>query len=444
MSFLRLSSFLAALFGLVLPCAVRADSKPALRIIRDQCIGCHKPGKAKGGLLLTTYEKMMKGGDNGVPIVPGKAADSLIYKSVLPDGDPHMPPKKQLADAEVAALKTWINEGGKWDDSVFNEPPAPKAVKLATVPAAYHPVLSLALSPDDKRLAVARGHAVLIIDLAKADYPVLGRLEGHTEPVQSVVWTPDGKSIISGGWQRIMIWDVATMKQSRALSAPFVGNITALAVDPKGAVLFAADGESGGAGFVRRFDLASGTLVATWKAHEDTVYSLRLSAKGDRLLSGGADKLAKIWDTTTNKLIAFYEGHTNHVLSVAFNNDATQIATAGADKEVKVWDVKSREQDVSLGDKKTVFTGLAWSPDGKALAAVTDKGTGSVYSALQKHDGTQRSDTGKERKLSSVDDSLTSVAITADAKLVFGGSFSGKVHVWDASSGKEKTPIEGK
>lgn len=435
---------LIALLYLALPFYVRADPKPALRIIRDQCIGCHKPGKAKGGLLLTTYEKMMKGGDNGVPIVPGKAADSLLYQSVLPDADPHMPPKKQLADAEVVALKTWINEGGKWDDSVFNEPPAPKAVKLAAVPAAYHPVLSLAVSPDDKRMAVARGNTVLIVDLAKPDYPVLGKLEGHTEPVQSVVWTPDGKSIISGGWQRILVWDVATMKQSRALSAPFVGNITALAIDPKGAVLFASDGESGGAGFIRRFDLASGNLVATWKAHEDTVYSLRLSAKGDRLLSGGADKLAKIWDTASNKLIAFYEGHTNHVLSVAFNNDATQIATAGADKEVKVWDVKSREQDVSLGDKKTVFTGLAWSPDGKALAAVTDKGTGSVYSALQKHDGTQRSDTGKERKLSGVDDSLTSVAITSDAKFVFGGSFSGKVHVWDASSGKEKAAIEGK
>jgi mono/diheme cytochrome c family protein len=36
-----------------------ADIKPALRVLRDECVGCHKPGKAKGGLLLTTHEKMM-------------------------------------------------------------------------------------------------------------------------------------------------------------------------------------------------------------------------------------------------------------------------------------------------------------------------------------------------------------------------------------------------
>lgn len=444
MSLCRFQLSLLLVLFLAFSCAASADPKPALRVLRDQCIGCHKPGKAKGGLLLTTQEKMMKGGDNGVPVVPGKAADSLLFKSVLQDGDPHMPPKKQLSAAELAAIKTWIDEGAKWDVSVFDEPPAPKNVKLSALPAAYRPVLALALSPDEKSLAIARGNSILIADLTKPERPIVSRLEGHTEPVQSLAWLPDGKGLVSGGWQRVIFWDGATWKPSRTIATQLVGSITALAVDPKGTTLFAADGEPGGAGFVHRIDIASGRMAATWKAHEDTVYSLRLSAKGDRLLSGGADKLAKIWDAGTNKLVAFYEGHTNHVLSVAFNNDATQIATAGADKEVKVWDVKSREQDVSLGDKKSVFTAVAWTPDGKSLAAITDKGTGSVYSSLQKHDGTQRSDTGKERKLSSVDDPLTSVVITADAKLVFAGSFSGVVHAWDAVTGKQRDDISTK
>lgn len=438
-------SLLSILLLSIVPSALAAvDAKPALRVIRDHCVGCHKPGKAKGGLLLTTYEKMMKGGDNGVPIVPGKGTDSLLYQCVLKNGDPHMPPKKQLADAEMAALKAWIDGGAPWDAGVFDEPPAPKNVKLAPMPSAYTPVLALALAPDEKRLALARGNAVVLIDLTKPERPVLGKLEGQTEPVQSVAWSPDGKWIVSGGWQRILVWDAATMKQARSLSAAFVGNITALAIDPASKLLFAADGEPGGAGFIRKFDLADGKLLATWKAHEDTVYSLRISPKGDRLLSGGADKLAKLWDTTTQKLVSFFEGHTNHILSAVFNKDATQIATAGADKEVKVWEVSSGNQEVKLGDKKTVYTALAWSPDGKSLAAITDKGTGAVYTDLQKHSGTERSETGKERKLGSVDQMLTSVVITADSKSVFAGSFNGKVYVWDASSGKATGEIVAK
>lgn len=419
-----------------------ADPKPALRVLRDQCVGCHKPGKAKGGLLLTTHEKMMKGGDNGVPVVPGKPADSLLYQSVLEDADPHMPPKKQLTAVEMAALKTWIDAGAVWDAAVFDEPPAPKPVKFTTMPATYQPILALALSPDEKRLAVARANTVLLIDLTKPERPVAAKLEGHTEAVQSLAWSADGKLLVSGGYQRIMVWDAVASKDIRSITDHLVGAITALVVDAQGR-MFAADGETGGAGFIHQFDLAQSKHQATWKAHDDTVYSLRLSAKGDRLLSGSADKLAKLWDTGTRKLIAFYEGHTNHVLSVAFNKDASQIATAGADREVKVWDTPSREQDTSLGDKKTVFTAVAWTPDGRSLVAVTEKGGGSVYTDLKKHNGEQRSDTAKERKLSNISENLTSVAITTDSKTVFAGGFNGKVYVWDAASGKpsgEVTP----
>jgi WD40 repeat protein len=70
------------------------------------------------------------------------------------------------------------------------------------------------------------------------------------------------------------------------------------------------------------------------------------------------------------------------------------------------------------------------------LVVVTDKGAGSVHTDLKKHDGTQRSEASKERKMSSIGEPLTSVVITGDSKWVFVGTFDGKVHVWDASNGK--------
>jgi WD40 repeat protein len=428
------------LFFATMAVSAQADTQAALRVLRDECLGCHKPGKAKGGLLLNAHDKMMKGGDNGAAVVPGKPDESPLYQLALAEADPHMPPKKQLDANALNALKAWIAAGAPWDEAVFNEPPAPKAVKFTPMPEAWQPVLAMALSPDEKTLAVARAQRIALIDLAAKDTPVATYLEGHVEPVQSLAWTPDGRTLLSGGYQNVRVWDVAERKETRRFEDSLVGNVTALAATAD--QVFAADGEAGGAGFLRQFDLANGALLATWKAHDDNISSLRLSAKGDRLLSGGADKMARLWDTTTRKLIAFYEGHTNHVHSVAFNHDASQIATAGADREIKVWDVASREQDVSLGDKKSVYVGVSWTPDGKALAAVTDKGLGSVYTELQKHDGAQRSATAKERKLTSVGAPLTSVLITADAKTVFAGGFDGKIYRWNASDGKAEAVIE--
>ncbi|HRJ11199.1 MAG TPA: hypothetical protein PK490_15125 [Prosthecobacter sp.] len=427
-----------ALILLLLTAPAHADTRAAMRVLRDECVGCHKPGKAKGGLLLTTHEKMMKGGDSGPAVVPGKPADSPLYHLVLADADPHMPPKKQLDTAALKALESWVKAGAPWDARVFDEPPAPRPVKLSSMPETWQPVLALALSPDGKNLAVARGGSVILVDMAARERPVLGRLEGHAGPVQSLAWTPDGARLVTGGYRDIRLWDPAALQQTGGITTALIGMVTALAATDTH--VFAADGETGGAGFLHQFDF-HGKLTATWKAHDDNILALRLSAKGDRLLSGGADRMARLWDTSTRALVAFYEGHTNHVHSVAFDHDASRIATAGADREVKVWDVPTREQDASLGDKKNAYVALSWTPDGKALAAITDKGHGSVYTELKKHDGAQRSDTAKERRLESAGAPLTTVVITADAKTVIAGSFDGRLHTWDAATGKPGSGI---
>lgn len=420
--------------------AAHADTAAAMRVLRDECLGCHKPGKAKGGLLLTTREKMLTGGDTGTSVIPGKAGDSLLYQVVMEDGDPHMPPKKQLTAAQTGALQSWINAGAVWDATVFDELPKAKPVALSPLPPAYQPVLALALSPDDKQLAITAGARVHLHDLTQPERPRTGSLSGQEETVQSLVWTPDGKTLITGGFRQIQIWDIATRQSKVKMTAGFVGNITALALTPDQSTLFAADGEAGAAGFIHRIDLAKQTVQSTWKAHDDTLYSLRMASDGKSFASAAADKLARLWNVTDNKLIASYEGHTSHVLAIAFNKDATQLATAGADREIKVWDVKSREQDVTLGDKKTVVTALAWTPDGKFLVAVTEKGGGALYSELKKHDGAQRSDTGKQTRLNAVNAMIYCVAVTADGKTVFGGSDDGKVWLWDAA-GKQAGTI---
>ena len=72
------------------------------------CVKCHGPLQQKSGLELDNIDTLMKGGDDGAVIVPGKPLASRLYKNLASDAEQHMPPKKQLTEAERTAVREWI------------------------------------------------------------------------------------------------------------------------------------------------------------------------------------------------------------------------------------------------------------------------------------------------------------------------------------------------
>ncbi len=82
-------------------------------LLNNRCTECHTQGrKTKGGLALDSRAGWEKGGDTGVPIVPGKPEESLLIKAVRwTDKDLAMPPKKKLSDEEIAVLAEWVRLG---------------------------------------------------------------------------------------------------------------------------------------------------------------------------------------------------------------------------------------------------------------------------------------------------------------------------------------------
>lgn len=80
------------------------------QILDVNCVKCHGVLEQKGGLELDTPEMVIKGGENGAVVLPGKPDESALYSSLNAGADPHMPPKKQLSDADRAAVKEWISQ----------------------------------------------------------------------------------------------------------------------------------------------------------------------------------------------------------------------------------------------------------------------------------------------------------------------------------------------
>src|SRR5678809_124870 len=86
-------------------------------ILESSCIKCHARGRNKGGLRLDTRETLLKGGDSGPAIVPGKSTESYLIELVAGvDPDNVMPQKgKRLTPEQIGVLRAWIDQGAKWD-----------------------------------------------------------------------------------------------------------------------------------------------------------------------------------------------------------------------------------------------------------------------------------------------------------------------------------------
>jgi uncharacterized membrane protein len=105
-------------------------------IFEDKCYGCHSATKQKGKLRLDQADLIIKGGKDGVVIIPGKAAESELIKRVLSprEEEHHMPPKEkpQLSEEETDLLQWWVNQGADFAKKVKDIPQSEKVKLLLT------------------------------------------------------------------------------------------------------------------------------------------------------------------------------------------------------------------------------------------------------------------------------------------------------------------------
>jgi WD40 repeat protein len=403
-----------------------------MSVLRVNCLSCHNEEKKKGGLQLTSRENALRGSENGPVLVPHKADKSLLTKVLLADSDPHMPPKKQLSDKEIATLRRWIDAGAKWDAKALADNLADrKPVQLGVIPLSYNPVLALALSPDEKRLAVARANRIYIHDLSQTNYPITAQLEAQRDAVQALTWSRDGQHLAAGSFRRIVVWG-PTLKQQLEITNKLVDRITSLQFTSNSLTLVASDGVPTKSGLVHLLSVEDGTNQSTWLAHKDSIYALCLSGDDQRLATAGADKIIRLWNRSTQKEIGKLEAHTGHVLALAFNPDGTMLVSGGADKVLNFWETTNWHQALTLNSHPGPVTGAAWTADGKTLMTVCEDGIPRRFTEFKTHAGEQSGGSASERAFDKARDILYCLNSTADGKTVFAGCYDGLVYTWNA------------
>ena len=202
-------------FSLLIPAfnAAAAESAPAYvqvhAVFAKHCVSCHNAKDEEGELVLESYATLMKGGETGPAVVPGKADESLLIRLIRHEKKPYMPPPKKapkLSDAEIAVVKAWVDAGAKPGD-VGPVAAAPAALpKVEPRVAPRKAVNAVAFAAGPKLYAVARYGEVEL--RSAADRSLVRRLTGHKGNVNAVVFSADGSRLIAAAGYPGVVGDV--------------------------------------------------------------------------------------------------------------------------------------------------------------------------------------------------------------------------------------------
>ena len=402
-------------------------------IVRANCVSCHKPGKSKGGLDLTTLAALLKGGKDGAVITPGDVKGSKLVESICGD-EPEMPKDGEpLTSAEVDVITRWISQGAKEDapaDSGTRKPAQPPV--YSSLPAVH----TMAFSPDGTLLAVPGRHEIL---LHRADGSgIVARLPGDSPRLESVTFSKDGTLLAACGgavseFGEIQLWDVAMRAPARSIRASN-DSLFGVAISPDNQRVAAGCADK----LVRVFTIADGKEVMRCDNHLDWVFGAVFSNDGQRLATVSRDKAAKLIDVKTGQLIDDINRSRDPLLCLARHPKDDLVATGGTEGRIRLFKMEPRGGRLSEGDDKeqsfvrefehmaSPIHAIAFSPDGTLIACGGESGEVRIL----KTENGQRS-----AQIKGDHGPVFALAFTADGKQLAAAGYDGRIRLHESEKG---------
>lgn len=313
-----------------------------------------------------------------------------------------------------------------------------------------------------------------------SDELLIATLKGHSLPVNSAIFSPDGKTIVSGsGDCFIKFWDVSTKQLNAEFKAPGA-SVLSIAIHPNSKFL-----ASGGGGQFSQtnphsnsilWSVDSGQILEHEDIRGDTVRVVAFSPNGELAAFGGGsngstinpaaildpvswsikhkvyeypstrvgaivfglafspdstalavvseDCQIRLWNTATGELKAKWRGHSSAVNTVTFSPDGKSVVTGSLDKSVKFWDSSTFTLQKSFKPHQRSITSIAFSPDGKLMATASEDCTVKLWNT----DGFSLKYTYEDHL-----DFVNSVAFSPDGKLLVTASDDKTVMLWQVA-----------
>ncbi|MEK6258472.1 MAG: c-type cytochrome domain-containing protein [Planctomycetota bacterium] len=397
-----------------------------LPVFRKYCNGCHNTKEAEGGLVLEDYARAMKGGENGAAIVAGKSGASRLWKQVSGQDEPKMPPETaaQPKPAELAVIKAWIDAGAKAPTGGLAATGL-VTPKIEAQGKVREPITSVAASPNGKWLAVARPHAVEVLNAA--DRAIAKTLTGHTGAINDVSFSANGEWLcVASGETGLVgeatLWKTTDWTRGRVVQG-HRDSIYAAQLSPDATMLATASYDRD----AMTWDVASGQLLKTFSGHNDAVYGLAFAPNGKLLATASGDRTVKLWDVATGQRLDTFSQPSKDQSTVAFSPNGRFVAAGGVDFRVRIWQVSesAREGTNPILYARFAHEGpilkVAFSPDGRLLASSSEDRRIKLW---------ETKTFTQVAVLERQQDWAAAIAFTSDSRQLLAGRMSGALTVY--------------
>ena len=309
-------------------------------------------------------------------------------------------------------------------------------------------VSDVKFSPNGNLLAVATNIGVWLYDVHTGSEIAL--LNKKPKDVRTVAFSPDGKTLATGGRSRdgaIQLWDIDTATQVSAMGKG-IGSIGVLAFSEDGKVL-AGMGLDYGLQFYT-WDVDTGLEVSHFKGQQNHFnYGVLAVSPNHRFAASAGGNKVFLWDTETQTLKHTIEGDNDSVWALAFSPDSETLIVGST--TILLWDVETGTQMSSLDGHTRKVNTLTFSPDGKTLAIGDSSREIWLWNISIRNDQpTQRQLGSLTSKLATDTPNLTkhtraikTFAFTADGKTLVSASLDTTIRLWDVDTGKSRLMADG-
>ncbi|CEL59035.1 Vegetative incompatibility protein HET-E-1 OS=Podospora anserina GN=HET-E1 PE=4 SV=1 [Rhizoctonia solani AG-1 IB] len=376
-----------------------------------------------------------------LPFWPSSRPISRAYRHLFPRLSHVDGPAMDMR--QLAVLATWSFPGG-----VFYAAFSPNGSRVVfasasqvTVVDAYsgraitgpldghtQAIRSVKFSPDGTRIVSCSVDKSIRVWDAETGEQLLGPLLGHSKDVDSVQYSPDGTCIASGSWDgTIRVWDAASGEAKLVIEPPEEcrSGIISIRYSPDGAHI--AVGLCNGQLLIR--DASTGALtLGPLMGHTKSVISVDYSPDGTRVVSGSFDKTIRVWSAAKGDLVLGpLIGHTGWIRSVKYSPNGRHIVSGSDDRTVRAWDAQTGDTILGpLEGHHSSITSVCYSPDSTRLVSCGGEKTVYVWDARSQQKALPAADGCTK--------GVESVAYSSDGTRIVSGS-GNDVHIWNASTG---------